>query len=143
MGTHQIHDALPKGFAFANALQAEHYAANGWVHGARKVCWVRDILSRRDAVSRPSTLAVRLGPPKSFSAIHSELGKQDALMFANADQARYWYIREYEKGWRSAARTSEMPDGSLAFDDGYLDKATGRPKWHLTFCTDHDNCGEG
>jgi hypothetical protein len=32
---------------------------------------------------------------------------------------------------------------SHAWDDGYLDRAAERTKWHLTWCLDHDTCGEG
>ena len=51
------------------------------------------------------------------------------------------YNREYNNGWRAGARFSGL-DGihTDAWEDGYLDYATDRPKWHLRECTDHDNC---
>lgn len=56
------------------------------------------------------------------------------------------YHREYDKGWRDSGnpRLSErgpwhMGTSTDAYDDGYLDRAAGREKWHLTRCPLHDN----
>lgn len=54
------------------------------------------------------------------------------------------YKRMYNKGWRRSERVGSIPDSANAEDDawmdGYLDNATGREKWHLLFCPDHDSC---
>lgn len=58
------------------------------------------------------------------------------------------YRREYEAGWRASARASgsgkyDSGNYTYAWEDGYLDRAAGRKKWHLLRCPDHDRCGEG
>lgn len=56
------------------------------------------------------------------------------------------YRREYRNGWAAADRPGdsakwESGNSSDAWDDGYLDRAAGRERWHLTNCPDHDTCG--
>ena len=150
MTEHQIHEKLPSGFAYANPLQVDEFnRTDGSINGARKVCLV--LTSSEDGV--PPALAVRLGPPKTAASIKSSPALQEPAMraeirltSAQEDSARRWYIEEYNRGWAAARRevSAEFDTGtsSAAFDDGYLDRAAGRPKWHLTYCTDHDRCGE-
>lgn len=123
-----IHKGLPSGFARANELQLAEYLETGYVQGARKVC----LIEGREAAE----LAVRLGPPRFLKSIRSNLGQSDV------DSAEE-YVEQYNKGWRAASRADSYPDMGWAMEDGYLDRAAGRAKWHLTFCSDHDNCGEG
>lgn len=59
------------------------------------------------------------------------------------------YRAQYDKGWRDSGkpRLSErgpwhMGTSTDAYDDGYLDRAAGREKWHLTRCLAHHN-GDG
>lgn len=86
----------------------------------------------------------RLAPPKSIEDVISPLSRAWASRIA-ADHEQY--IREYNKGWRAAASENARAwnDGTSthAYDDGYLDRAAGRVKWHLTYCPDHDHCGQG
>lgn len=54
------------------------------------------------------------------------------------------YVRDYRKGWRDSANPSDRTafadgSGSDAYDDGYLDRATEREKWHLAWCENHDS----
>lgn len=58
------------------------------------------------------------------------------------------YIKEYNAGWATAGRTSDSEkynsgNYSWAWEDGYLDRAAGREKWHLLACERHDNSPEG
>lgn len=58
------------------------------------------------------------------------------------------YRAEYEAGWTTAGRTSDSSKyGSggytWAWEDGYLDRAAGREKWHITRCPLHDNIEGG
>lgn len=52
------------------------------------------------------------------------------------------YRDDYERGWRyshSSTATLDHLDAKRASDaeqDGYLDFATGREKWHLAWCRD-------
>lgn len=139
----KIHDRLPSGFAYANAQQADWFTQHGHVKGARKVVLVK----RRDAEpGDPETdLAVRLGPPKAtlnglarLSADREKIPLEDRLK---------WYEAQYNLGWAAGGRDhSEAWNSGMtnhAWDDGYLDRAAGRPKWHLAHCIDHDECGEG
>lgn len=60
------------------------------------------------------------------------------------------YRRDYERGWRYSS-TSPGPSldhldakgASAAEEDGYMDYATGRRKWHLAFCDcpEHEGLG--
>lgn len=136
---HKIHDTLPSGFAYADALQVEQFEASGSVHGASKVALVRTQLDG-------SYLAIRLRPPRNFEDIVSPLGRAAAEGHGND-----WYIDQYNLGWQASTRVSRTGQSSEAWnsgstshawDDGYLDNAAGRPKWHLTYCADHGNCGE-
>ncbi len=51
------------------------------------------------------------------------------------------YRRDYERGWRYSHRDTATLDhldakrASDAEQDGYIDFATGREKWHLAWCT--------
>lgn len=66
------------------------------------------------------------------------------------------YDRAYKRGWASSARAGSLDNcenresykaechGWMdAWLDGWLDFATGRDKWHLRDCPDHDACGQG
>jgi hypothetical protein len=148
---HTVHPSLPSGFAFADPHQEAEFDASGSVHGASKVCLVRP------GADTELLLAVRLRPPRSSDDIRSPLGRRAALestlAFATTDpiEAARWYIDQYNLGWQASTRvgrtgqSSEAWDSGMtnyAWDDGYLDHAAGRPKWHLTYCSDHDACGE-
>lgn len=142
---HRIHDRLPSGFRFADRHQAEDYAESGSVNGASKVCLV--------GTEDGTRLAVRLRPPHTIYDIESPLGYRAALLHdEDPIEAARWYVTQYNLGWQASTRVgrtgqdSEAWDSgstSPAWDDGYLDHAAGRPKWHLTHCVDHDECGEG
>lgn len=145
---HKVHDTLPSGFRVADELQSEQYEETGQIFGAAKVIFFR-------APSGCVYVAVRLRPPRSFSDIlHRGLVIREMqhrgwrVTLTENDEARDWYIGEYNRGWAAAARPGLCRDwdsgfSTHAFDDGYLDRAAQRMKWHLTYCTDHDNCGEG
>lgn len=143
-----IHDLLPSGFSYADAVQSEAYSTRGYVPGARKLCVVR--------TAEGSYLAVRLGPPTGAKT----LGRR-GYMLRDARNAGVnpalehrlleWYVREYNTGFmagRRSARGGPTPrawdsgHSSAAYDDGYLDAVADRPKWHLAHCVDHDACGE-
>lgn len=129
MTQHTIHDTLPSGFTVANDLQAEAFHATGSINGASKVCLVR--------TATGVDVAFRSRPPMFVKSIMSTLGRGDV------DSAEE-YVAEYNKGWRYAREhESGHPGGSFAMEDGWLDAVAGRAKWHLTYCADHDACGEG
>lgn len=136
----RICDTLPSGFAFANRLQLDEYQRTGSIHGASKLCMVGT------AIEEPRRLAVRLRPPRRWGDVISPIARSEAFRLrfrvTDPDNAELleWYISEYNRGW--AARKRAVADSSEAWEDGYLDAAAGRPKWHYTYCTDHDNCGE-
>jgi hypothetical protein len=120
----KIHDTLPSGFSYANDLQLPEFEATGSVHGAGKIAQVQGV-----------GLAVRLRPPRTLEDVRSR-----ACSAATVEE----YVRQYNNGWQHARRVADWPAGTTwAWDDGYLDAAAGRQKWHLTYCTDHDHCGEG
>lgn len=132
--THRIHDRLPSGFSYANELQDEEFQKTGSVNGASKVCLVDN---QGDFNSGDYDLAIRLRPPRFHKSIVSPLGKASV-----ADVQEY--IAEYNRGWAAGARGPiDRSEQSHAWDDGYLDRAAGRAKWHLTYCSNHDECGEG
>lgn len=168
--THNLFDYLPSNFGYANPQQAEEYAQTGAVTGASRVIFVVDqdalqvetdflmlagdkahsrVFYENEARERIRALAIRLRPPCSLDEIKSTLGKRVALeeYAGSGHQALAWYIQEYSRGWSAGKRGSgkEFATGytNHAYDDGYLDATAGRIKWHLTYCTDHDNCGEG
>lgn len=142
---HRVHDRLPSGFALANEQQAAEFEFSGSVHGASKVCLVD--------IGGSTELAVRLRPPRRLDDIRSPLGRRAAKEGGNTPiEAAEWYIAQYNLGWQASTRVSrtgqdseawDSGSTSPAWDDGYLDHAAGRPKWHLTYCVDHDTCGEG
>jgi hypothetical protein len=156
---HRIHPKLPEGFAYADRLQVASYEATGSVNGAAKVVLVAVDPRALEAAGpdeypsdyfdylakvTPPALACRLRPPRRWEDIVSPVGRKGV----NGPAGRDWYIEEYNNGWACARRGSEdnpfsRGTSSHAFDDGYLDAASGRMKWHLTYCADHDNCGEG
>jgi hypothetical protein len=150
MTQHQIHDRLPSGFAYADKVQAADFASTGSVHGASKVCLVRPY----DADAEPD-LAVRLRPPMSVEDVTLDralIASEITRLGLTGDEARDWYKAQYNAGWAASKRVGRTGSDSVAFDrgstthswdDGYLDQAAGRPKWHLTWCVDHDVCGEG
>jgi hypothetical protein len=79
--------------------------------------------------------------PRVASDIKSTLGRRYAEAYG-VDE----YKREYNKGWAGGRRAQDTPPrawengtSSDAYDDGYLDAAAGRSKWHLTNCPDHEN----
>lgn len=152
MTDHKIHDSLPSGFSYADRLQEEQYEATGSVHGASKVIFVKTYLGGSPSVD----LAVRLRPPRTAHDIVSPLGRSAVgadrphLMMTRAqrDAVRDEYIRQYNNGWATARRggySTAWDSGrtSHAWDDGFLDGVAGRAKWHLTYCSNHDECGEG
>lgn len=181
---HKIHDQLPSGFFYADALQAEEFAATGSINGAAKILLVRTapvteatlrreadalqsvgpdefprgyyehLAAERLAESPDTDVAVRLRPPRSWAdvdrpLITAQYGAEKLLTRAQRDAALAWYIAQYNAGYAAARRGSDSCAAwdsgrtSRAWDDGYLDGAAGRAKWHLTYCTDHDTCGEG
>lgn len=129
MSIYRIHERLPSGFTYANNLQIETFEASGSVDGAAKVVLVAD-------AGELPRLAFRARPPRALHNVQSSLGRASVSTVED-------YRAEYEKGWRAASRTTDFPSGTGAHDDGYLDRASGRAKWHLTYCADHDECGEG
>ena len=139
-----VHDRLPNGFVLADRLQIESFERTGSVNGASKVCFVCNGLDPvvKDGVVVQSgyDLAVRLRPPSRLEDVASNLGR-------GAVKTVEEYIAEYNRGWNAGRRGTgrEFDTGytSHAYDDGYLDAAAGRMKWHLTYCPDHDECGEG
>lgn len=145
---HKVHDRLPSGFAYANELQGIEFLDGGSVHGASKVALVRS----RFETGSGTELAVRLRPPRTINDIRSPLGLRAAKANSNTPlEAAEWYIAQYNLGWQASTRVSRTGQSSeawssgetnFAWDDGYLDHAAGRPKWHLTYCSDHDACGE-
>lgn len=68
------------------------------------------------------------------------------------------YRKAYNRGWRHSSTDKHsldnnpypwMPNVAIgsgvnamndAWEDGYLDYAAGREKWHLLRCLDHSNC---
>lgn len=152
MTTYQIHDTLPSGFVYANEQQTDRFIDTGSVNGASKVALVRarhedrqtEALGEKYRVDGGLDLAVRLRPPRNIEDI------QSVAFRTTTDIATY--KAQYEAGWKASQRVGrtggvcqQWDDGSSshAFDDGYLDQAAGRPKWHLTWCLDHDTCEEG
>lgn len=141
---HAIHGSLPSGFIRADLLQQEQFHETGSIHGASKVCVFRD----RDGTLE---VATRLRPLRRWSDLMSRLPRQegDRSLSQSGEVRRIsWYVTEYNRGWAAAGRpgVSREWDGGYsthAFDDGYLDRAAGRMKWHLTYCSNHDECGEG
>lgn len=146
MTEHQIHERLPNGFHFADALQAKSFAETGSINGASKVALVR-----RD--HGKTFVACRLRPPRTWGDVVSpsargEAGRTGFIDRPDNREARDWYVSEYNAGWAAARRGTD--DGpfqrgisSMAYDDGYLDLVAGRMKWHLTYCANHDNNDTG
>lgn len=135
---HTVHDSLPSGFTRADLIQQEQFHETGSIHGASKVCVYRDYDGTLE-------VATRLRPPRQASDIMSRLSRGQAIVLKDP---LAWYIEEYNRGWAAAGRpgiSREWDSGTSthAFDDGYLDRAAGRMKWHLTYCSNHDECGEG
>lgn len=144
----KVHQKLPAGFSYANEIQRDEYDGTGSVTGASKYVWV----ATED--EGYYSLAVRLHPPHRWGDVHGALPRRDALRrgyhVADPDSTDGldWYVKQYNAGYAAAGRPTtskawESGSSSDAYDDGYLDRAAGRAKWHLTYCTDHDNCGEG
>lgn len=140
--TFPVHQHLPSGFQYADALQIAAFNATGSVHGASKVALVEG--------EQGVELAIRMRPPRTWDDIVSEDPKQAygahrTLTRAQRDAARDWYTDQYNRGWAAAGRDDKREwisgKSSAAFDDGYSDRANGRIKWHMTYCPDHDNCG--
>jgi len=134
---------IPSGFHAADLHQQQSFRDTGSINGAAKVTVLPD-----------GTVCTRLRPPHRWAAVVSPLARRFAgltgFVISNPDnaEARDWYVAEYNAGWQASRRGTEhgpFQDGtsSDAYDDGYLDAAAGRMKWHLTYCTDHDTCGEG
>lgn len=140
---HRIHDRLPSGFTLADQIQAAEFEESGSVHGASKVCLVRTGEPDFDGI----LLGVRLRPPRTIEDIRGPLGRRAAESLGVDG-----YIAQYNLGWQASTRVSRTGQNSeawssgmtnYAWDDGYLDNAAGRAKWHLTYCRNHDECGEG
>lgn len=79
-------------------------------------------------------------PPRTADQIQSSLGS--AFAHRNGVAA---YVREYRNGFAAGSRSTISDDtkwnsgqSSDAWDDGYLDAAAGRERWHLTYCPTHD-----
>lgn len=97
----------------------------------------------------PTDLAVKLRPPRRWTEIRSSLGRESAVQISAtrcATEILKTYLRLYNAGWAAGSRGGssklwESGTSPHAWDDGYLDAVAQRPKWHLTFCTDHDDCG--
>lgn len=62
------------------------------------------------------------------------------------------YVADYRKGWKDRTWGLVLIPGDLsamvkdgdAYEDGYLDRANrDDQKWHLAWCTDHDNRVDG
>lgn len=59
-------------------------------------------------------------------------------------------LRDYRNGWRASANVGSLDRAdargvSWAWEDGYIDRACGREKYHLLLCnsmTGHDACEE-
>lgn len=127
-------DKLPRGYAYVNDIQLSEWENDNTIHGASSIVFAED------------GLAVRLRRPSDWFEIVSFLPREEALRLdLGASEALAWYVREYENGWKSAGRGGSfgaLGNPNTAWEDGYLDRKFERPKWHLTYCTDHDNCGE-
>lgn len=147
-GQFKVHQRLPQGFSYANEIQRDEYQGTGSITGASKYVWVA---SEDEGYYH---LAVRLHPPHRWGDVRSFLARNEAqrLGFHVGDPddaaALDWYVKQYQAGYAAAGRPNaskawENGTSSNAYDDGYLDRAAGRAKWHMTYCTDHDNCGEG
>jgi len=131
---------LPSGFSYADAHQIAQFEERGVVNGASKVCLVGD----------EQTLAVRLHPPKNFDSL---ITRRPLIRIASEQagvegaEGLAWYRNQYNAGYAAANRISsrawESGSTNHAWDDGYLDRAAQRPKWHLSHCVNHDTCGEG
>lgn len=123
--SHIVHTELPSGFNFADSIQSEHFERTGSVNGASKVCLVR--------IDGVPQLAVRLRPPRTLDDVRSP-----DLEAETVEE----YIKDYGTGWRDAqADRTWDHDVSNAYDDGFMDRAAGRIKWHTTYCESHDECG--
>lgn len=136
MSEHTIHETLPSGFTYADAMQQAEFERTGSVNGASKVA----LVASDDPLPYPN-LAVRLRPPRKLSDVKSDLGR-------NAVDSVEQYIRDYNAGYTASGRSGESARWEAgntphSWDDGYLDRAAGRAKWHLTYCSDHNECGEG
>ena len=172
LADYQIHDSLPSGFQYADVHQAAQFDKSCSVNGAAKVCLVRADADEIEHEARilelagPHTfptsyfrelaeratarLAVRLRPPRSWADVDRPLIRQAANErgLTCPTERLKWYIAEYNAGYKAASRSGdstawERGYTSHAWDDGYLDRVAGRMKWHLTYCIDHDTCGEG
>lgn len=141
--SHQIHHEMPSGFTLASILQVREYEATGYVNGAAKVCffWCDE--------TDETYLVLRLRPPRTFDDIISPLGRtavRPLVLEHGSMAARDEYVRQYNAGHLSGRRGNSTQWGTgltnFAWDDGYLDAVAQRAKWHLTYCTDHDECGE-
>jgi hypothetical protein len=57
------------------------------------------------------------------------------------------YKKEYSKGWTRSRSVGSMPETNIsdAYEDGYMDHATGMERWHTVHCDDpgfHEKCPE-
>lgn len=163
MTDHKIHDDLPSGFGYATPSQKAAFDATGSVNGASKVVLVMNDEDSIDteieillgisnsapaivaqAIINTARLAIRLRPPRTWDDIISPCVRRNHNAVRDPNGLA-WYIREYNNGYAAGKRGGGLelsPDTSAAWDDGFLDGVAGRLKWHLTYCTDHDNCGE-
>jgi len=134
----RLHAALPSGFWFADEAQTEQFEARGIVNGASKVCLV-------DLGGDEPRLALRLHPPKNFDSLirrHPLIGDAAREAGVSGEAGLSWYKDQYNAGYAAGKRGSSLhPSTTHAWDDGFLDARHDRPKWHLSHCVDHDNCG--
>lgn len=146
MTEYQIHDGMPSGFSYADVHQTEQFEDRGVVNGASKVCLVRSL----DPALPDTVVAVRLHPPKNFDSLTRRralirVASEEAGV--SGDEGLEWYKREYNAGFAAGKRGHstiwENGGGTHAWDDGFLDARSDRPKWHLSHCVNHDTCGLG
>ena len=110
--------------------------------------WLED---SSDAKSDPS--AERLAKAKRVKVKRAKPGvgipeaKREEMKArkAAAEAVPLTYEQCYNSGWRSnygdpsVRMQNRKGFDHRAFDDGYLDAAAGREKWHLRWCREHHN----
>lgn len=84
------------------------------------------------------------GPEMTFG-LH--LNREDRkILLPVAHHQGEEYVRDYNRGWAASGRRTVSSEwdagyGTVGFDDGYMDRAASREKWHLAWCDDHGECG--
>lgn len=79
-----------------------------------------------------------LKPPKTDEDVLACMNGTERAREVHAHGVE-WYAREYRSGWAAAQRGGvprkwDEGTASYAWEDGYLDAAAGREKWHLAYC---------